>query len=83
MSATRKQAVWDVANEDKILALENIRKTIAKLSLIVITLTCLSTYYLFDSILSYFTHKRHGICSMYFHTHALNVIMCSLEWLNC
>jgi hypothetical protein len=56
------------ANKDKILGLDNVRKTIAKLSLIVITLACLSTYYLFDRILSYFTHKSHGICSMYFQT---------------
>jgi hypothetical protein len=40
----KKQAVWDaVATKDKIFGLENVRKTIAKLSLIVITLAFLST----------------------------------------
>jgi hypothetical protein len=76
----KKQTVWeDVATKDKIFGLENVRKTVAKLSLIVITLAFLSTYYLFDRILSYFTHKSHGVCSMYFHTRALDVIMCLLE----
>ncbi len=60
-----------IQRQHTVLGLENVMKTIAKLSLIVITLACLSTYYFFDRILSYFTHKSHGLCSMYFQTRCI------------